>query len=65
MKYLMIATALSLGFCGPCLAAQEPASRAKNHIAEASTVKPQFPFARHSKGLSCHVIGQKDVCKPV
>jgi hypothetical protein len=65
MKYLLIATALSLGFSGTCLAAQMPASHAKTHIAEASTVKPQFPFARQSKGLSCHVVGQKDVCKPV
>jgi len=59
MKYLLIATALSLGLCGTCLAA-EP------HQASHSTqtAAPQYPFAKNSKGFSCHMVGHKDVCKP-
>jgi hypothetical protein len=65
MKYLLIAAALSLGFGGTCLAAQ--ANQAQSNISQASSsaVTPQYPNAKHSKGLSCHMVGQKDVCKPM
>ena len=60
MKYLLIASALSLGFSGTCLAA-EP-HQAISHRAQTATL--QYPFAKNSKGLSCHMVGKKDVCKP-
>jgi hypothetical protein len=63
MKYLLIAAALSLGFSGTCLAAQT--TQAKSNIAQASTAAAQYPFAQHSKGLGCHMQGQRQVCKPV
>lgn len=63
MKHLLIAAALSLGFSGACLAAQP--HQATNHITQTSSVKPQYPNAAHSKALACHMVGHKDVCKPV
>jgi hypothetical protein len=63
MRYLLIATAMSLGFAGTCLAAQP--NEAQSKIAQSSEVRPQYPNAAHSLPYRCQTEGHKFICKHV
>lgn len=62
MKYLLVATALTLGFCGTCWA-DFSTQNAKGYVY--TDVKPQYPFSAQSLGLGCHMQGRQQICKPV
>ena len=62
MKNLLIAAALSLGFCGACLA-DTNTMNAKGYIY--TDVTPQYPNASHSQPYKCQTEAHKFVCNHV
>ncbi len=61
MKYLLIAAALSFGFCGTCLAGTSiPTSKPSAHSASTS---PQYPNGPQASANKCHMEGPQLVCK--
>jgi hypothetical protein len=61
MKYLLIAAALSLGFCGTCFA---HTSMAKHHKASMSKDAPVLGKKTMPKN-NCHLEGQQLICKKI
>lgn len=62
MKYLLMAVALSFGFCGTCLA-DINTQNAKGYVY--ANVRAQYPNAAHSLALRCQTEGHRQVCKTV